>query len=378
MLVTAGYVIFTIQNELNKFVTSIFTLTYNYRNDNRYLSIPDEAISILEKKILCEGFNEKVIASTDSGTEANVPVLDDPYQPVQNDSISKVTDIVSDEQESCNGSNEDKLSAMPELIDDIQNTKSHVAMSNKKKRRVRIAAVFGSGTPEDKKINKTGAVDAEHLTMLQSNQSPVQYKKDTTEDKPYSISTFQTQQNGIEPVQYEKDSTEDKPYSISTFQTQQNGIEPVQYEKDSTDDKPYSISTFQTQQNGTEPVQYEKDSTEDKPYSISTFQTQQNGTEPVQYEKDSTEDKPYSISTFQTQQNGIEPDSSYTSTTNVLWKFSSDQSHHLLNHKQTISAKIPVVQTVRDNSSLRESTAYNHSVEDQILFTQVENRTLES
>ena len=348
MLVTAGYVIFTIQNELNKFVTSIFTLTYNYRNDNRYLSIPDEAISILEKKILCE---EKVIASTDSGTEANVPVLDDPYQPVQNDSISKVTDIVNDEQESCNGSNEDKLSAMPELIDDIQNTKSHIAMSNKKKRRVRIAAVFGSGTPEDKKINKTCAVDAEHLTVLQSNQSPVQYKKDTTEDKPYSISTFQTQQNGIEPVQYKKDSTDDKPYSISTFQTQQNGIEPVQYEKDSTDDKPYSISTFQTKQNGTEPVQYEKDSTEDKPYSISTFQTQQNG---------------------------IEPDSSYTGTTNVLWKFSSDQSDHLLNHKQTISAKIPVVQTVRDNSSLRESTAYNHSVEDQILFTQVENRTLES
>ena len=232
--------------------------------------------------------------------------------------------MLNSEQESCNGSNEDKLSPMPELIDDIKNTKSHIPMSNKKKRRVRIAAVFGSGTPEDKKINKTSIVDAEHLTMLQSNQSPVQYKKDSTEDKPYSISTFHTQQNGIEPVQYEKDSTDDKPYSISTFQTQQNG------------------------------------------------------TEPVQYEQDSTEDKPYSISTFHTQQNGIEPDSSYTSTTNVLWKFSSDQSDHLLNHKQIISAKNPVAQLVRENPSLHESTACNQSVEDQILFTQVENRTLKS
>ena len=286
--------------------------------------------------------------------------------------------MLNNEQGSCNGSNEDKLSPMPELIDDIKNTKSHIPMSNKKKRRVRIAAVFGSGTPEDKKINKSSVVDAEHMTMLQSNQSPVQYKKDSTENKPYSISTFQTQQFGIEPVQYEKETTEDKPYSISTFHTQQNGIEPVQYEKDSTDDKPYSISTFQTQQNENEPVQYEKDSTNDKPYSISTFQTQQNGTEPVQYEQDSTEDKPYSISTFHTQQNGIEPDSSYTSTTNVLWKFSSDQSDHLLNHKQIISAKNPVAQLVRENSSLHESTACNQSVEDQILFTQVENRTLKS
>ena len=205
--------------------------------------------------------------------------------------------MLNSEQESCNGSNEDKLSPMPELIDDIKNTKSHIPMSNKKKRRVRIAAVFGSGTPEDKKINKTSIVDAEHLTMLQSNQSPVQYKKDSTDDKPYSISTFQTQQNGTEPVQYEQDSTEDKPYSISTFHTQQNGIEP---------------------------------------------------------------------------------DSSYTSTTNVLWKFSSDQSDHLLNHKQIISAKNPVAQLVRENPSLHESTACNQSVEDQILFTQVENRTLKS
>ena len=51
--------------------------------------------------------------------------------------------MLNNEQESCNGSNElneDKLSPMPELIDDIKNTKSHIAMSNKKKRRVRIAA----------------------------------------------------------------------------------------------------------------------------------------------------------------------------------------------------------------------------------------------